>query len=785
MLKNYFKIAIRHIRKNKGFSLLNMLGLSLGLCCALLILLWINDELSYNKFNKKYDSLYQVMENHNYDGKIYTFAATPGQLASALKSEFPEVKRTTRMGWGERWLFTLKNKPVFENGNFTDPDLFKMFSFEVISGDENNLLPDKRSLVITKKMADKYFGDEEAVGQYLKINDTSEFKVTAVIKDPPLNSSIRFSWLASFKIFEEQNTWWNDWSTNGMITYVELSQGSDADIFNKKIEGYLMAKDKESSAKPLLMPMKDWRLRSNFEEGKQAGGRIEYVRLFGVIAILLILIACINFMNLATARSEQRAREVGVRKVMGAQRSGLMTQFLGESVVMSFISMFVAGVLVLLFLPSFNELVGKKLEISFQDPVLWLSLCGIALLCGILAGSYPAVFLSSFKPVSIFRGLRISKAAGVVAFRKGLVVTQFVISITLIISTVVIYKQLQHVKNRHLGFNKDKLLYLTQNGKINERLDLIEHDLLNTGVVAHAATCNQRVLQMGNNTGGFSWEGKDPSSDVLVTLEYVSPDYMNTVGMKLLAGRDFNRDATKDSNNVIINETFAKFLGKKNVLNSIIRQDSSKLTVVGVVKDFVYNDMYKKPDPVIFYCAPRSTNFYFVKLKEDVDIEAAVKTVGEVFKKDNPGYPFEYNFLDADFDFQFRSEMLISKLSRLFALITIIISCLGLFGLAAYTAERRTREIGIRKVLGASVQNLVTLLSKDFLKLVFIAIIIATPLAWYLMHQWLQDYSYRISIQWWMFLIAGAAALVIALLTVSYQAARAALTNPVKSLRTE
>lgn len=782
MFKNYFIIALRQVRKNKGFSLLNILGLSLGLACSILILLWVQDEVSYNKFHKKYDQLYQVFENHNYNGKIFTFAATPGLLAASMKEDIPEVKTAARSGWGDRWLFSINDKPVYENGNYVAPEFFDLFSFDFIYGNPENALADKYSLVITERMSKKFFGDVNPVGKYLKVNDEKNFLISGVVQTPPTNSTLQFDWLASFKIFEEQNSWWNNWGTNGLQTFVELKPLTSLLDFNKKFKSYIKSKDADASGEPLLLPMKDWRLRSRFEEGKQSGGRIEYVRLFSVIAILLIFIACINFMNLATARSEKRMKEVGVRKVMGAQRGSLMLQFMGESVTMAFLSMVIACILVLIFLPSFNTLVQKKLSIGLEHPMQWLVFGGIALLCGIVAGSYPSVFLSSFKPVSIFRGKQ--SGGGLSLVRKGLVVTQFVISIILIVSTVVIYKQISHVKNRQLGFNKDNLLYVTQNGTINKNLEVIEQDLIASGVVAHAASCNQRVMNMGTNTGGFRWQGKDPSKDVLITTEYVSPDYLNTAGMQLAAGRDFRKDGS-DSTNIIINEALANIIGAKDPLNTIIRQDTFAYTVVGVVKDFVYNDMYRKPEPAIIFYSPHATSYVFVRINDKADTEVAIKTISSVFKKHNPGYPFEYNFLDQDFDSRFKSEMLVGKLSRLFAALTILISCLGLFGLAAYTAERRTKEIGIRKVLGASVKNVVALLSADFVKLVLIAILIASPIAWYIMNKWLESYAYRIDIQWWMFVVACSLAIVIAVFTVSLQTIKAAVSNPVKSLRTE
>ena len=785
MLKNYFKIALRHIRKNKGFSILNMLGLSLGLACVVLILLWIQDETSYNKFHKKYERLYQVMENQSYDGKVYTFASTPGLLASAMKEDIPEVQSATRMAWGERWLFEANKKPIYESGNYVDPQFLAMFSFDFIYGNPNTALSNDHSIVITEKMAKKFFSNENPVGKSLKVNDKSEFTVTGVIQDPPSNSSLQFNWLASFHIFEKENPWCTMWTNNGMQTFVELKPSTDLASFNKKFRSYIKNKNKDANAEPLLFPMKDWRLRNNFEEGKQSGGRIEYVRLFGIIALLLILIACINFMNLATARSEQRSKEVGMRKVMGAQRTNLITQFMGESIVMSFISMLFACLLVVLFLPLFNQLVGKELNFGFNRPLQWLLFIGIPLFCGIIAGSYPSLYLSSFKPIVIFRGSGSKTNSAPALIRKGLVVTQFVISIMLIISTIVIYRQIEHVKKRNLGYNKESLIYLSQKGQVNQKLGVIQQDLLASGVVSNAAAANQNVLEMGNNTGGFTWEGKDPTKEILVTYDYVSSGYLKTLGMKLKAGRDFIKTDEIDSTCVIINETMADLIGKTDPSAMSVKWNDVNLKVIGVMKDFVFNNMYTAPDPVVIFSMPQLTNYYFMRLNDKADLESSLAKIEAVFKKHNPGYPFEYKFLDEDFNKQFRSEMLVSKLSRLFAIITILISCLGLFGLAAYTAERRTKEIGIRKVLGATVNNVVSLLSKDFLKLVVIALLIASPLAWYVMNKWLQDYAYRIEIQWWMFLLAGGLALLIALFTVSFQAIKAAMLNPVKSLRTE
>ncbi len=785
MFTNYLKIAYRHARKNKGFSLINIFGLSLGMACAILIMLWVQDEISYNKFHEKYNSLYQVLENQTYEGKTYTFAATPGLLAGALKEEFPEIQNVARTDWGNRWLFTIADKTIYEDGRLVDKSFLNLFTFPLVHGEIKNALQDEHSIVITEKMSRKFFGGENPVGKYIKVNGEKEMLISGVLADAPANSSLRFEWLASFKIFESENPWWTSWGSNGMQTFVELKPGADRMKLNKELFSFIQKKEKDAAARPFLHPMDDWRLRSKFTEGKPDGGRIEFVRLFSGIALLLILIACINFMNLATARSEQRKREVGVRKVMGAERFALMKQFISESMLMSFLALLIGCILVMLALPYFNELVEKKLSLGLAHPAQWFLLIGIAVFCGIVAGSYPSFYLSSFSPISIFKGMQKGRSSGAAIVRKGLVVTQFVVSIVLIICTIIIFKQVQHVKDRPLGYDKDNLIFIVMQGKMNEHMDVIRQDLLQTGAVTHLATTSQTLLNEGSNTGGFEWEGKDPTKEALITVELGSPDFIKTSGMELLAGRDFHPDWKTDTMSVIINESFSKLMGMKNPVGNSVRHDGNEYHIIGLVKDFVYNDFYKTPAPYLLFCSPAATTVLFIRLKEEVNKTEALAQVENVIKKDNPGYPFEYKFVDQEFDNIFKGEMLIAKLSRLFAILTIFISCLGLFGLAAYTAERRTKEIGIRKVLGATVTNMVALLSKDFLKLVLVAILLAAPAAWYIMHNWLQDYAYRITIPLWIFAVAACLALCIAFLTVSLQAVRAAIANPIHSLRTE
>jgi len=538
--------------------------------------------------------------------------------------------------------------------------------------------------------------------------------------------------------------------------------------------------------------MSQWRLHDQFDNGKQTGGgRIQFVRLFSVIAWIILLIACINFMNLATARSEKRAREVGVRKVLGAGKRNLIFQFIGEALIMSLLATICAVALILLTLPAFNTLVEKNLVIGLENPIHITILVIITLICGLVAGSYPSLYLSSFNPVFVLKGLKI-KTGSAAFIRKGLVVLQFTVSIILIVSTIIIYQQIQHVKSRDLGFNKNNLLSVNVVGDIAKNYLAIKQELVQTGAVESVALSDHATIYGGNNTSGLTWDGKTTSAEILISTRYVTPGFMNTSGMQVLEGRDFESTDSIFTKriNVIITKSFERLMGKGNAVGKLIWYEGdtsgTAANIIGVINDYVYGNMYTKSDPVMFVCtAPQNTTLMYVRLKQGQNVERALAQIQTIMKKENPSYPFTYQFVDDQFNQMFLSEMLISKLSRVFAVLAIVISCLGLFGLAAYTAERRTKEIGIRKVLGASVSGIAALLSKDFLQLVAISCLVAFPIAWWMMHKWLQDYDYRITISWWVFLMAAVMALLIALITISFQSVKTALMNPVKSLRSE
>jgi putative ABC transport system permease protein len=784
MIKNYFKTAIRSLSKNKGYSFLNFFGLAIGVAFAGIIFLWVEDEMNYDSSFINKDRIFQVMTNQTYDGVTRTFPSTPGPLAPALVKELPGITNACRMGRNKS-LFSIDDKAVYETGYYADSSFFPMFKLDFQEGNSSDALKEIHSVVISDKMARQFFGSNtNIVGRNIKVDNKDNYKITGVFKDLPSNSTIQLDWISPFAIYASSRDWLKYWGAFAPRTFVQLSPTADFNSVNNQLAGFLHAKDNTVTTVPILFAMKDWHLRNNFVSGKQTGGRIEFVRLFAVIAWIILIIACINFMNLATAQSGKRAREVGVRKVLGAARSGLVRQFIGEAMVMSVFSVLLGVLFMLLLLPFFNELVQKQMSLGLDNPVHIAALVFLALFCGLLAGSYPSLYLSSFNPVYVFKGIKL-KSGNASMIRKSLVVFQFTISIALIICTILVYQQVQHIKTRDLGYDKGNLINMEVVGNMQKDFTLLRQDLMNTGVVQNVALCNDESLYTSDNGTDYSWEGKDPKSVVLISYRAISPEYISTMGMHVLEGRDFRPDIKSDSSNVLVTESLAKLMGKGSAVGKIIRSGKRPCTIVGVVKDYVYGDMYGKPDPVIFFCNTDEAGYLYIRHKEDARAEDVLGRISAVFKKDNPTYPFGYSFVDEDYDNLFKSEILIGNLSRIFAGLAILISCMGLFGLSAFTAEQRTKEIGIRKVLGANIPGIVSLLSKDFLKIVLVAIIIGSPLAFYFMNKWLQDFAYRIDIRWWVFALAGLSAVLIAFVTVSFQAIKAAVANPVSSLRSE
>ncbi len=796
-MTTFLKTSIRHLLKNGTYSFLNIFGLAVGIACAALIFLWVEDEVKWDVVHAKKDNIYYIQENQKYDTYTATFSSTPAPLGPAMLAEIPGIAYVCRTNEGaDNKLFKIGDKSVYSSGKYAEPSLFSMFSLHFVEGNAATAFKDLYSIVLTQKTAKKFFGDETNVlGKTVRMANKQDYVVTGVLKDIPQNSSMKFEWVAPFQVwYNASQPWATYWGNNCLSTYVELKPGADPAAIDKKLYDFIQKREPKSIARPFLWNMNKWHLYSEFDNGiATGGGQIQYVRLFSAIAWIILLIACINFMNLATARSEKRAKEVGVKKVLGAQKKSLVIQFIGEALIMASLSTILAVIMIYLSIPAFNQLVQRELSVGLEQPLHLLSLLAITLVCGLIAGSYPSLYLSSFNPVSTLKSINI-KGGSAAFVRQGLVVLQFTTSIVLIISTIIIYQQIQHVKSRDLGFNKSNLLQTDVVGDVAQNYDAIKQELLNTRMVESVAMTDYATLYDGNNTGGLTWEGKASEAQILISGRYITPEYIKTTQMKLLSGRDFihSDSVTSKRKNVIITRSLEKLMGDGSAVGKVLwhsgetAEERTVQHIVGVVDDYVYGNMYGKPDPVVFFCtAPKNTNVMYIRLKNNNSAEDALSVIGAVFKKENPAYPFNYLFVDEQFNRLFGNEMLISKLSKVFAALAIVISCLGLFGLAAYTAERRKKEIGIRKILGSTAASLAGLLSKDFLKLVVISCVIAFPVAWWVMHNWLLDYQYRISINWLIFLISGLVALLVALITVSFQAVKTAMMNPVKSLRTE
>lgn len=786
MFKNYLKIAWRNLIRNKSFSMLNIVGLAMGLAVTTLIILWITYEITFDRFHTNIDRVYEVNNQYTVDGEIWTWNSTPKAMAKAIKKDYPEVAGVSRYFYDTPFLFAKDDTRINATGTVIDPDFLNIFSFPLIKGDKETVFTDVNSVVITETLAHKIFGNQDPMGEMVKIDNADTFKVTGILKDLPPNTSFSFEFLVPWAYIEQKG--WDDdnWGNNSVATYVMLNENADYGSFESKIKTLRENYDKKSpEMETLLYPFSRTYLHSEFENGKEVGGRIVLIRMFGIIAAIILIIACINFMNLSTARSEKRAKEVGIRKVVGAQKKSLIGQFMGESILISLIAAIVALMIVLLVLPSFNTLVDRPLSLDLTNKWFWFAALITIGFTGVLAGSYPALYLSAFKPSAVLKGT-FQKVNTLITPRKVLVVIQFTAAIILITATLIISSQLEKVQNRQLGYSKDNLIYTSIAGDIEKNYELIKEELLALGLATSVTKTSSPITESWSNTWAMEWQGKDLNNKTIV-LRMIADDAMaKTMGLEILQGRDF--DLSKyptDSTAAIINESAVALMGFKEPLGQIIKDNGIEWTVVGVVKDFVFNSPFQKTEPLVIEGASAWFNVIHMKLNQVNSTKENLAQVGALFKKYNPEYPFDFEFVDAKYAEKFNDQKRTGKLAGLFTLLTIIISCLGLFGLASYMAENRIKEIGIRKVLGASVTTITTLLSKDFLKLVLIAIVIAVPVSWYFMGKWLADFAYRITISWWMFAAAGSITLLIALLTVSYQAIKAARANPVKSLRTE
>ncbi|MFI5155837.1 MAG: ABC transporter permease [Chitinophagales bacterium] len=786
MLRSYFKIALRNMFRQPGFSILNLSGLAIGMASAILILLWIQNEVSFDRFHKKGDRLYEVwsMDNKPVDGQIRAYTSSPEIMAPALKQDFTEFEEVIRVGWNQTLLFGIGDKSIKANGIVVDTAFLKMFSFPLLQGNPNTALKDPNSLVVTQKMAIKLFGTPEAIGKTVKIDNDANFTVTAVAKDPPNNTDFRFEFLLSYERLTQHGWVDKDWTDFSVRTFALLKPNTSPAEVNSKIRD-IIGKYSEGRAHSdvFLYPVSQLRLYSEFENGKPSGGRIMNVRLFGIIAAFILLVACINFMNLSTARSEKRAKEVGIRKVSGALKRSLVFQFLSESVLLSFLSGLIALLLVALCLPAFNTLTNKQLSLDYSSAGFWLGLASFILFTGMLAGSYPSFFLSSFNPVAVLKGT-FKKANALVTPRKLLVVLQFSFAIILMICTIVVKKQIEYGLNRKTGYDKTNMAFIFMEGDIPKNYEMIKSDLMNSGAAVGVNQTHAPMTQVWSSGHSLRWQGK--VQEVTFNRSSTDGNLENTAGLHFVEGRDIDlKNFPSDSTGCVINETAAKTMGFKNVIGQTIYDEPTTWHVVGVVKDFILESPYESIKPLIFKGPKSGRNVMNIRFNSSRSTPENLASAEKIFKKYNPAYPFEYRFMDEEYNKKFSDEKLLGELAALFAGLTIFISCLGLFGLATFMAEARIKEIGVRKVLGASVASITTLLSKDFLKLVIVSILIATPVAYWVMSKWLLGYNYRISLSWTVFLMAGLLAMLIALISVSYQSIKASIANPVKSLRSE
>jgi len=781
----YLKIAWRNLLRSKGFSFINITGLAIGMASAVLILLWIQNELSYDSFHKNRARIYECWNRGTYDGKLQCWNTTPKILGPTLKQEIPEIAENTRVD--NRWYVTsVGEKKVSSHAYVVDPCFLTMFSFPMVKGKPATALNNLYSIVITEEMAKKMFGDQDAMNKTIRI-DQDNFTVTGILKDLPPNSTFDFEYLLPWAYIKKTGQDDQYWGNNSVSNYVLLTPGTTEAAVDNKIKDITIKHSKGVEQQEVFLhPMSKWRLYSEFENGKITGGRISVVRLFGIIAAFILLIACINFMNLSTARSERRAKEVGIRKVAGARRRSLILQFMSESILIALLAAMLAYPLVQWSLPAFDILVQKELTIPYDSISFWLSSLAFILLTGIIAGSYPAFFLSSFQPVKVLKGV-FKKTHARVNPRKVLVVVQFSFAIVLVICTLVVVQQIRHAQDRQTGYDRSQLLYHWTTGDINKNYSAIRSALLSSGVATDVTRTNLTVTNGGNDSWGFRWQGKQVGDKIDFDVLNEDEGLIRTAGLQLTQGREHgSANYPTDSTAMLLNESAVQAMGFKDPIGQLVREDNG-LTyhVVGVIKDFVMGSPYQHTKPMIIQ-GLKGGYFNVINIRMTAGhSDRNMRFMEKLFKQYNPEYPFEYHFADQDYQRKFEDGQRVAALTGLFSSLTIFISCLGLFGLAAYMTSNRVKEIGVRKVLGASVLRITALLTKDFLVLVVLAIVIATPIAWYIMTTWLNNFTYRVDLQWWLFLSAGAAAILLALVTVSYQAIRAAIANPVKSLRTE
>jgi ABC-type antimicrobial peptide transport system permease subunit len=791
MLQNYLKIAWRNLLKSKVTSFINIAGLSVGMAVAMIIGLWMFDELSFNKVHQHYDSLAQLYLHQQFNDKRGTSRAISLPTEPVLRNEFgSDFNKIALASWSWEHLLTYGEKKLMVKGMNVQPDFPEMLSLQMLKGQYESALKEPNAILVAESLAKAFFGEDEALGKTIRLDQQNDMKVTGVFKDLPHNSSFHEDkFYVPWAYYMAQNPWVKEaqtqWGNHSFQLFAQIADHADFEKVSAKIKDIELKNNKDGNPGYFLFPMSKWHLHGEFKNGVNVGGRIQFVWLFGIIGVFVLLLACINFMNLSTARSEKRAKEVGIRKSIGSMRGQLIGQFLSESLLVAFLSLVLSVALVQFALAPFNRLAGKQVSIPWGEPLFWLSLLGFAALTGILAGSYPAFYLSSFDPLKVLKGtFRAGRWASLP--RQALVIVQFTVSVALIIGTLVVFKQIQFAKNRPVGYDREGILQTSISPELYDKFEVLRDDLLKSGMVIEASQSSSPVTDIYSNQIGFTWEGKDPNTLPLFGIVNVTADFGKTVNWQIKEGRDFSRDFPTDTASLILNEAGVELTGLDNIVGKTIRWDDQPFQVIGVIKNMIMESPYAPVKPTIFCMAEKGwVNNINIRLKPGVPVQDALAGIEAIYKKHAPGGIFDYRFVDDEYDNKFESEERIGKLARVFAILAIFISCLGLFGLSAYVAEQRTKEIGIRKVLGATVGNLWAMQSKGFLGLVIVSCAIATPLAWYFLKNWLSDYEYRIEIGWEIFCWSALLALLVTLLTVSFQSVKAALANPVKSLRSE
>jgi ABC-type antimicrobial peptide transport system permease subunit len=790
MLKNYLKIAWRNLIKNKAHTFINIAGLSVGLACSLLILLWVQNELGIDTYHKNGDRLYSVYERLYFDHKIQGQYSTPGLLADELKKEIPEIEAAAGITYGEENTFQVGDKILKMKGMDAGADYFKMFSDQLLQGNAQTALNSPVSLTISRKMAIAFFGSPEAaIGKTIRYENKKNFTVTGVFEDLPKTVSQKFDYQLNWYNYLEENAWAKNWDNNGPNNVIMLRADANPELVEKKLTHFLDHLNKYQKKGTFteelgIQRFGDGYLHGSFVNGKIEGGRIEYVRLFTIVAIFILLIACINFMNLTTARSVKRAREIGVRKVVGAVRSVLVKQFIGESLMVTSLAVIVSLILLVLLLPVFNQVTRKEIDLPFNQISFWVKLAGITLITGLISGSYPALFLSSFNPVKVLKGT-LKLDTGTTLFRKGLVIFQFTLSVILITATIIVSRQMAYVQSKNLGYDRENLIYVPMNGELIPKYTTFKDEAIGMPGIQSISRITSTPTDIGNSTGGVDWVGKDPNINIQFAQVSVGYDFVKTMKLKVLSGRDYSKAFATDSVGYIVNEAGLKRINYTNPVGKPLTVWGKKGTIIGVIKDFHFNSMHEQIKPLVIRFGEQDKYGSLLIKTQPGKTKEALASLETLCKQINPAFPFTYTFSDQEYQRLYQNEQIVTKLSNAFAFLAIFISCLGLLGLAMFTAEQRIKEIGIRKVLGASVGSLFSLLSSEFLVLVIIALFIALPVSWYAMSSWLQGFAYRTTMQWWMFALSGVIIILIAMITVSFQAIKAALINPIKSLRSE